>query len=57
MAAFAFATPRGHKRSIKIRMPSSAPGFTYARFNPTFAAAILLLKGMAPENCLGVPNR
>jgi hypothetical protein len=42
-AAFAFMTPRGHKRSINILAPSLAPCASYARFNLTFAATILLL--------------
>jgi hypothetical protein len=33
MAASDFLTPRGHSRSISIRVPSCAEGGLYARFS------------------------
>jgi hypothetical protein len=49
MAAVAFLTPRGHKRSINMRVPSDGLGALYARFNLTFAATTLLPITIAPK--------
>jgi hypothetical protein len=43
IAASAFLTPRGHRRSISIRVPSPERAESYARFSLMFPAAILLL--------------
>src|SRR5215813_9851180 len=57
IAASVFFTPRGHSRSIRIRLPSSDAGGSWALLSLMWSAEILLLIGLAPGIIKSAPRR